>query len=104
MARTGTAMTDAGNLNMRNAPFKDDFRPIDENCDCPACRHYSRAYIRHLVMCNEMFGLRLLALHNIRWTVNFTRRIAEAIKSDTFRAFKQNFLLQYKKSCDTVEP
>jgi queuine tRNA-ribosyltransferase len=98
LARTGTAMTDSGNLNMKNACYKDDFTPIDAACDCPACTKYTRAYIRHLVMSNEIFGLRLLAEHNLRWTMRFVERIRAAISANKFMEFKENFLLHYKKS------
>ena len=103
LARTGTAMVDTGNLNMRNACYKEDFGPIDPDCDCPACKNYSRAYIRHLVMCNEMYGLRLLSLHNIRWTMRFVDRMRDAIKKDKFLQFKQNFMLHYTEKGGTVE-
>jgi len=102
LARTGTAMVDAGRLNLKNACFREDFTPIDPECDCPACKQYTRAYIRHLVMANEMFGLRLLAEHNLRWTMRFIERIRNAIKNDTFLQFKRDFLLQYEKSNVTM--
>ncbi|MCL2229094.1 MAG: tRNA guanosine(34) transglycosylase Tgt [Firmicutes bacterium] len=98
MARTGTAMVDTGRMNLRNATFKDDFSPIDKECDCYACKTYTRAYIRHLVICNEMFGLRLLTIHNIRWTMRFVEKIRESIKNDTFLQFRDRFLLQYNPS------
>ena len=103
LARTGTAMVDTGTLNLKNACFKDDFAPLDPDCDCPACKNYTRAYIRHLVMCNEMFGLRLLSIHNIHWTMRFVERIRTAIKNDNFLQFKRDFLLQYKKNNDMIE-
>jgi queuine tRNA-ribosyltransferase len=102
LARTGTAMVDGGHLNLRNAKYRDDFSPIEKNCNCPACKNYSRAYIRHLVMCNEMFGLRLLSIHNIHWTTEFCKRIAVAIKNDNFLQFKREFMLQYQKNNDNV--
>jgi len=102
LARTGTAMVDSGNMNMKNACYKEDFEPIEKGCDCPACKNYTRAYIRHLVMCNEMFGLRLLAEHNLAWTMRFIERIREAIRKDKFLEFKKNFLLHYRKIDDTI--
>jgi queuine tRNA-ribosyltransferase len=96
MARTGTAMCDTGNMNMRNAVYKDDFAPLVTGCTCAACKKYTRAYIRHLVMCNEMFGLRLLAIHNIHWTMDFCKRIRESIENDKFLQFKRDFMLHYK--------
>jgi len=97
LARTGTAMTDDGNMNLKNAKYKTDFTPIDKDCTCEACTKYTRAYIRHLVMCNEMFGLRLVSIHNIHWTMNFMARIRDAIRMDKFLEFKFDFL---KKMCN----
>jgi len=95
VARTGMAMTDTGNLNLRNARYKDDFSPLQTGCTCYACKNYTRAYIRHLVISNEMFGLRLLSIHNIHWTMEFMRKIREAVKNDTFLQFKRDFLLTF---------
>jgi len=110
IARTGMAMTDGGLMNLRNAKFKEDFMPLQEGCSCYACGShpdggvpsearrggYTRAYIRHLVIAGEMFGLRLLAIHNIHWTMEFLKKIRTAIQNDTFLQFKQDFLLTYK--------
>jgi queuine tRNA-ribosyltransferase len=100
MARTGTAMVDEGRLNMHNARFREDFTPIEKGCTCEACKKYTRAYISHLVRCNEMFGLRLLAIHNINWTLRFVERIRQSIRNDKFLEFKSDFLLQYRPECD----
>ena len=72
-ARTGSALTWEGRLNLRNARFARDEGPIDEHCDCPACLRFSRAYIRHLVNQDELLGLRLLSLHNLRFLISLTR-------------------------------
>ena len=72
-ARTGSAITWEGRLNLRNARFARDPRPLDETCDCPACTGFTRAYIRHLVNQNELLGLRLLSLHNLRFLLELTR-------------------------------
>src|SRR5256885_7043844 len=72
-ARTGSALTRTGRLNLRNARFARDPAPLDEGCDCPACTRFSRAYIRHLVNQEEMLGLRLLSLHNLRFLIDLTR-------------------------------
>ena len=95
VARNGVAMTDDGQLNLSNACFKEDFAPLDQNCDCYACKKYTRAYIRHLIIAKELFGARLLSIHNIHWTMNFMKRIRESIKSDTFLEFKQDFCRKY---------
>jgi len=95
MARTGTAMVDTGRLNLTNAKYKEDFTPLDPTCTCEACKNYTRAYISHLVRCGEMFGLRLLAIHNIHWTSNFVNLIKKSIETDTFEKFKTDFLFKY---------
>jgi len=95
IARTGMAMTDTGTINLRNAKFKEDFSPIQKDCKCEACTKYTRAYIRHLVISGEMFGLRLLSIHNIHWTMEFIHKVREAIANDKFMQFKRDFLLTY---------
>ncbi|MCL1852369.1 MAG: tRNA guanosine(34) transglycosylase Tgt [Peptococcaceae bacterium] len=79
IARNGSAMTREGRLVVRNAAFAEDLRPIEEGCTCYACRNFSRAYIRHLVKANEMFGLRLLSIHNLHFLVAFMREVRYAI-------------------------
>jgi queuine tRNA-ribosyltransferase len=91
-ARTGSATTWEGRLNLRNARFARDPRPLDESCDCPACTRFSRAYIRHLVNQNELFGLRLLSQHNLRFLVELTRGARDAIERREFAAFKRTAL------------
>ena len=80
--RTHQAFTSAGRLNVRNAQFKDDPRPLDERCDCPACTGFSRAYLRHLCMANEMLGAILLTQHNIRWFHRLMSDIRAGIAAD----------------------
>ena len=72
-ARTGSALTATGRLNLRNARFARDPRPLEEGCDCPACARFSRAYVRHLVNQEELLGLRLLSLHNLRFVLETDR-------------------------------
>jgi queuine tRNA-ribosyltransferase len=91
-ARTGSATTWEGRLNLRNARFARDPRPLDERCDCPACTRFSRAYIRHLVNQDELFGLRLLSLHNLRFLLELTRGAREAIERREFADFKRDAL------------
>jgi queuine tRNA-ribosyltransferase len=91
-ARTGSATTWEGRLNLRNARYARDPRPLDESCDCPACARFSRAYIRHLVNQNELLGLRLLSLHNLRFLLELTRNAREAIERGGFAAFKRRAL------------
>jgi queuine tRNA-ribosyltransferase len=91
-ARTGSALTATGRLNLRNARFARDERPLEEGCDCPACTRFSRAYIRHLVNQSEVLGLRLLSLHNLRFLVNLTDGARDAIERGAFAAYKRGRL------------
>jgi queuine tRNA-ribosyltransferase len=91
-ARTGSAMTWEGRLNLKNAQYARDPRPLDETCDCPACKRFSRAYIRHLVNQDELLGLRLLSLHNLRFLVNLTGGARDAIERGAFATFKRQAL------------
>jgi queuine tRNA-ribosyltransferase len=87
-ARTGSALTWEGRLNLKNAQFARDARPLDDGCTCPACRRFSRAYIRHLINQNELLGLRLLSLHNLRFLLQLTADARAAIERGEFQAFK----------------
>ena len=98
VARNGTAMTWNGRLVMKNQEYTHDFRPIEEDCDCYACRNFSRAYIRHLVRANEIFGLRLLSLHNLRFLQRFMAALRQSILDDRFSEFRSKFLAGYSMS------
>jgi queuine tRNA-ribosyltransferase len=91
-ARTGSALTWSGRLNLRNAAHRADPRPLDEDCDCPACERFSRAYIRHLVTQRELLGLRLLSLHNLRFVLDLTARARAAIEQGAFSSFRHEAL------------
>jgi queuine tRNA-ribosyltransferase len=91
-ARTGSALTWEGRLNLKNARFARDPRPLDEDCACPACRRFSRAYLRHLVNQNELLGLRLLSLHYLRFLLDLTANARAAIERGELRAFKAEAL------------
>jgi len=91
-ARTGSALTWEGRLNLRNATFARDARPLDEGCACPACTRFTRAYIRHLINQQELLGLRLLSLHNLRFLLELTANARAAIDEGRFRAFKAEAL------------
>ena len=95
IARHGNAFTRDGKMNIKNAKYKDDFAPIESDCDCYACKNYTRAYIRHLITSNETFGARLLSIHNIRFLIKLTEEIREAIKNDNFLEYKENFKRRY---------
>jgi queuine tRNA-ribosyltransferase len=89
-ARTGSALTWEGRLNLRNAQFARDPRPLDEHCGCPACARFSRAYIRHLVNQQEMLGLRLLSLHNLRFLIDLVAAAREAIERGSFASWRED--------------
>jgi queuine tRNA-ribosyltransferase len=91
-ARTGSAITWQGRLNLRNARYARDPAPLEDGCDCPACTRFTRAYIRHLVNQNELLGLRLLSLHNLRFVLELTRRAREAIEQRAFSSYKREAL------------
>ncbi len=91
-ARTGSALTWEGRLNMRNARFARDSSPLDEDCPCPACARFSRAYIRHLVNQQELLGIRLLTLHNLRFVLDVTAGARDAIANGLLASFKAESL------------
>ncbi|MDX6438480.1 MAG: queuine tRNA-ribosyltransferase [Gaiellaceae bacterium] len=86
-ARTGSALTATGRLNLRNARFARDPRPLEEGCGCPACTRFSRAYVRHLVNQEELLGLRLLSLHNLHFLLELTAGARAAIERGELEAF-----------------
>jgi queuine tRNA-ribosyltransferase len=96
MARNGTALTRTGRLVLRNAKYAHDFSPIEENCDCYACRNFTRAYIRHLVKAGEILGATLLSIHNIRASVRLMEEIRQAIEEERFLPFKNEFFTNYQ--------
>ncbi|HEV8603703.1 MAG TPA: tRNA guanosine(34) transglycosylase Tgt [Gaiellaceae bacterium] len=96
MGRTGTALTSTGRLNLKNARFARDPRPLDERCDCPACSRFSRAYLRHLVNQQELLGLRLLTLHNLRFLLELTAGARAAVEAGKLASFKAETLDRMK--------
>jgi queuine tRNA-ribosyltransferase len=97
MGRTGTALTSHGRLNLRNARFARDPRPLDDRCACPACSRFSRAYLRHLVNQQELLALRLLSLHNLRYLLDLTAAARAAIEAGRLADFRADVL-------ETVDP
>jgi queuine tRNA-ribosyltransferase len=95
-ARTGSALTGEGRLNLRNARFARDERPLDEGCPCPACSRFSRGYIRHLVNQQEILGLRLLSLHNLRFLLDLVAAARQAIERGEFLTWKDEALRRAK--------
>jgi queuine tRNA-ribosyltransferase len=96
LARNGTAFTATGTLNLKNADFARDKNPIEPGCACPACREYSRGYIRHLVKAEEILGLRLITLHNLHFYLELMRQARNAIEGGCFNEFRSGFVSAYK--------
>lgn len=96
MARNGSALTRTGKLAMRNAKYARDFSPLEDSCDCYACRNFTRAYIRHLIIAGEMLGATLLSIHNIRATVLLIKEISASIEKGCFSAFRNEFFKNYR--------
>lgn len=96
IARNGTAMVKEGFMTIRNAPYAEDFTPIDPDCDCYACKNYTRAYIRHLIKSDEIMGGRLLSIHNIRFLERLAADIRHAIMEDRYDEFRKEFMAQYR--------
>ena len=95
MGRNGTAFTSTGRLNVRRAELRADPRPIDEMCSCSTCKRFTRAYIRHLFVADEILGLRLLSLHNVHFLVALMREAREAIRAGTFDGWSRDWLARY---------
>lgn len=95
IARNGTLMTSEGRLVVRNATYKRDFRPLDENCSCHVCKNYSRAYIHHLIRAEETFGIRLTSYHNLHFLLNMMAQVRDAIRQDSLGDFRDEFFERY---------
>lgn len=95
IARNGTALTSHGKVVVRNATYERDWNPLDNNCDCYTCKNYTRAYIRHLIKANEILGVRLLSIHNLRFLTNLMERVKIEIEHDNLQNFKEEFFKQY---------
>ena len=107
IARNGTALTSKGKLVVKNAKYKDDFAPLDENCDCYACKNHTRAYIRHLLNVDEILGARLLSIHNLRFLIKMMENIRKSIEEDRYLEFKdefyRNYGYDYHQKCDIIK-
>ncbi len=101
IARHGNCFTRNGKMNIKNAKFKEDFTPIEEGCDCYACKNYTKAYIRHLITANETNGGRLLSIHNIRFLIRETEEIRNAIEEDKLLEYRDNFIKNYNSNKET---
>ena len=96
LGRNGTIYTKTGKIIIRNTKFRNDFKPIEEDCECYTCKNYSRAYIAHLFHGKEMLAGTLASIHNLYFIVNLVKKIRQSIMDDTFYEYKKEFLLNYK--------
>jgi queuine tRNA-ribosyltransferase len=101
-ARNGTLFTRYGKMIIKSARYIEDSRPVDPECACPACRGYSRAYIRHLLSVGEILGLRLASLHNLHFYLDMMRQIREAIEADSYANFKARFISEFSKGVEAL--
>ena len=95
-ARHGTAWTADGQVNVKAARFRSDRLPVDPGCDCPACVKYDRAYVRHLFVANEMLGLRLLSLHNLRFLLRLAEQARAHVLAGDFTSWSTEWLERYR--------
>lgn len=95
MGRNGAAFTADGRINIKRAEYRTDTRPLDEGCDCTACRRFTRAYIRHLFVADEILGHRLLSLHNVHFLVRLMRTARDAICAGNFGGWSRDWLARY---------
>ena len=95
IARNGTAMTWNGKVVVRNANYERDFTPLDSECDCYTCKNYTRAYIRHLIKTNEILGVRLLTIHNLKFLTKLMEKVRIEIENDNLLNFKNEFYKKY---------
>ena len=98
IARHGTLMTHNGRINIKNTKYKEDFGPLDPECNCYTCRNFTRAYLRHLYVADESFGKRLLSLHNTAFLLEIAKGAREAIKENKFKEYKEEVLRKYGDS------
>jgi len=96
LARNGTAFTSTGTINLKNAEFAKDKKPIEQDCDCTSCRDFSRGYIRHLIKAEEILGLRLITLHNLHFYLDLMCEARSKINNGTFDEFRSEFISNYK--------
>ncbi len=97
IARHGTLMTSNGRINIKNKKYKEDFTPLDPNCDCYTCKNYTKAYLRHLYVCEEVNAKRLLSYHNLRFLIKLCEDIRQAIKEDRYLEFKNELIKKYQE-------
>ena len=95
IARYGSAMTSSGRVIIKNKQYERDFSPLDHKCDCYTCKNYTRSYLRHLFKADEIFGYRLLSIHNVHYLINLTANIRKAINEDRFLEFREEVYKEY---------
>jgi queuine tRNA-ribosyltransferase len=98
IARTGTAVTHTGAFALKGSAYKTDFGPIEEGCECYACRTFTRAYLRHLLRANEILGLRMVSVHNSHLFLKIMAEVRTAIAAGTFAEFYRGFIANYTPS------
>jgi queuine tRNA-ribosyltransferase len=96
MGRNGTAFTRDGRLNIKRTDFRTDPKPLDPECDCAACSRFSRAYIRHLFVSDEILGLRLLSLHNVHFLLSLARAARQSIETGDLEQWSRDWLARYR--------
>lgn len=101
-ARNGTLFTRFGKITIKAARYAEDQKPVDPECPCPACRNYSRAFIRHLISVGEILGMRLASLHNIYFYLNLMERIRKAIEQDKYSEFKTKLMADLGRGCEEL--
>ena len=95
IARHGTLMTSTGRINIKNKKYERDFTPLDPECDCYCCQNFTRAYLHHLMMCDEILGKRLCSIHNLRFLIRLMEKAREAIKEDRFLEFEAETMAKF---------
>ena len=98
VGRNGTALTSNGKVVVRNGAYREDFTPLDEECDCYACKNYTKAYLRHMINVGEMMGGMMISLHNVTYLNNLMKQVRESILQDSFSEFREEF---YRKTGKT---
>lgn len=95
IARHGSAMTSVGRINIKKKMYEYDFGPLDPDCDCETCKNHTRSYLRHLIRANEGLGMRLMSIHNLRFLINLTKQVREAINNDRYLDFLEEIYEKY---------
>lgn len=103
IARHGSAMTSVGRINIKKKIYEYDFNPLDPECDCETCQNHTRSYLRHLIRANEGLGMRLMSIHNLRFLINLTKQIREAINNDRYLDFLEEIYEKYDLNRDNAK-